>query len=197
MHKQNIKTKDAIHSLLSVIDVPDASGNRGPGRLYPGGHGVQGTASRPAGAMESKEPDVLVMIRDALDSTGEAVLITGSDGHILWASKAFYAQYLPGTASVAGQDRKAILDAQARHFKDPLMFKENLSAMLAEPFEKGEAEWELADRHMIVHLRANPVRDETGKCSAGSRLTGKKSPEPSPAWQTGKSSIQCQWAFSG
>ncbi|CAJ35292.1 putative signal transduction histidine kinase [Methanocella arvoryzae MRE50] len=163
MHKQNIKTNDAIHSISPVIEVPDGSGNQGPGRLAAGAPGMQGTASRPADAREENQPDMLSMMRNALDSLGEAVLITDSDGRIQWASKAFYAQYLPGSGSIVGQDRIAILDAQARHFKDPRLFKENLTAMIASPSDKGEAEWELADRHMIIHLRAYPIYDEAGK----------------------------------
>ena len=127
------------------MKVPDGSGNRGPG------------------AIEEKQPDALGMMRDAIDSTGEAVLITGNDGRIQWASKSFYSQYVPGMASIAGQDRMSILDTQAKRFKDPRLFRENLSAILVRPHEKGEAEWELADRHMIIHLLACPVRDEAGK----------------------------------
>lgn len=141
----------------------DANRNKPLGETLAGVLKVAGTAVRPSGMAEAKKPDLSSLLSSAIESTGEAMLITGDNGRILWASKPFCDRYLAGKGDVTGQDRKALLDLQARSFKDPRLFRENLLSLLADPFRKGEAEWELSDGHTIVHLRTYPVRDEAGK----------------------------------
>jgi len=144
--------------------------------------GIAGTAGRPSGMMEAKKPDMFSMLKHALDSEGDVVLLTDTDGRIQWASKSFYTRFLPGVTNVSGGDRITILETQSRSFKDPRLFRDNLSAMLARPFEKGEAEWELADGHTIIHMRAYPVRDDAGKLLGRVETYHEEEPKAIACW---------------
>ena len=162
--------------------VPHADSGKHPQRLLSGLPGISGTAGRPSRMMEERKPDMFSLLKHAIDSEGDVVLLTDTDGRIQWASKSFYARFLPGVTSVLGENRNTIIEAQSRLFKDPWHFKVNLASMLGRPFEKGEAEWELADGHTIVHMRAYPVRDDAGKLLGRVETYHEEEPKAIACW---------------
>ncbi|HMK47700.1 MAG TPA: ATP-binding protein [Methanocella sp.] len=124
-----------------------------------------------------KSTDDLTLLKRAIDSTGDAVLITGIDDRILWASKPFYDRFLPEDASIIGKSRREILDRQANAFKDPRLFREYLGSLLDRPLEKGGAEWELTGTSRLIHMRSYPVNAADGELTGRVEIYREEEPE--------------------